>query len=91
MIIKCEFFNKVDLGELPEKPDWEFENMNCKIESETGIAATEFLEQNGKSFFLQKTISYGDFLIVAFLTILFCGLAISFIRDFAKNRKLERL
>jgi len=90
-MIKCEFFNKVDLGEEPKKSDWEFQNMICEIESGTGITEKEFLEQNGKSFFLDKTITYGDFLIIAFLIILFCGLAISFIRDFAKNRKLERL
>ena len=68
MTINCEFFNKVNLGGFLELPDYEFQNMNCEVETgaENATGAIEFIEQNGKSFFLDKTISYGDFLILLF-------------------------
>lgn len=94
-MVKCDFLEPVDLGAFPEKPDWEFSKIECvgslDFSTSTLPAYLEKIEDSERSFFLEKNISYGDFLIVAFLIIIFLGLTIAGIREFAKNRKLERL
>jgi len=75
---------------------WNYTKMSCE---ESGISTSSLpfdVEQiisqdTEKEFFLQKSISYGDFLITSFFIILIIGFSVFAIRDFAKNRKLERL
>jgi hypothetical protein len=87
-MINCLFNEpKTFDGSIPEtKQDfWQYSEVICEIDYISPIA------QDDKSFFLDNTITLGDFLIVAFLIILFVGFSLTFIRDFTKNRKLERL
>ena len=75
--------------------DIEYQKMDCvgslDFSTSTLPAYLEKIENAEKSFFLEKNVSYGDFLIISFLILIFLGLAIGGIREFAKNRKLERL
>jgi len=74
---------------------WNYTKITCTGDLNYSTATLPaYLEniQNGENnFFLEKNISYGDFLIIAFLIIIFLGLTVAGIREFAKNRKLERL
>jgi len=94
-MINCVFSEPIDLEPDEKLFDWEFSKMNCvgdlDYSSSTFPAYLEKIESAENNFFLEKNISYGDFLIIAFLILIFLGLTISGIREFAKNRKLERL
>ena len=74
---------------------WAYSKMACAgdldYSTSTFPVYIEKISSSTNEFFLQKNISYGDFLIIAFLILIFLGLTISGIREFAKNRKLERL
>lgn len=78
-----------------ETTSWNYTKMVCSgdldYSTSTLPAYIEKISTSTNEFYLEKNISYGDFLIVAFLIIFFCGLVAVFIRDFTKNRKLERL
>jgi len=93
-MLNCSFSESINLGDS-KTPDWEFSKMDCvgslDFSTSTLPAYLEKIENAEKSFFLEKNISYGDFLTIAFLILIFLGLAIGGIREFAKNRKLERL
>lgn len=95
-MINCEFSNPVywdraalDLlpldDEISELDNWNYQNMVCEEGS------VEEIESGENSFFLSKNITYGDFLIVSFLLLIFTIFVTFKIRDFVKNRKLERL
>jgi len=77
--------------------NWQFSKVKCSGDLDFSTSTFPgYMEQitsqdTQKSFFLNKQISYGDFLITSFFILLILGLAFSGIRDFAKNRKLERL
>lgn len=101
-MINCEFNNCVywDGQQLKSCDEglgdfWQFQNITCYGDTEELLSSTstiyELIENDDRSFYLQKTISYGDFLLASFLILFFCSGAVIFIRDFIKNRKLERL
>jgi len=77
--------------------NWQFSKYHCEgsFDFSTSTLPMDFekiiSQDQEKEFFLQKSISYGDFLITSFFIILIIGFSVFFIRDFAKNRKLERL
>ena len=92
----CEFSDpKTFDGGIPKnKQDfWQYSKITCESEGGNNDIPDYIIpiEEGENKFYLSNTITLGDFLIVAFLIVLFCGLAVSFIRDFTKNRKLERL
>jgi len=79
-----------------EKDIWNYTKITCQGDLDFSTSTLPmYLEKiensDNKNFFLQKTISYGDFLMIAFFIIFFVGFSIIAIRDFTKNRKLERL
>jgi len=105
-MLNCEYTNPVywdneSLMMYPVDSDtkkdtnWAFSKMNCQgsldFSTSTLPAYIEQIQNDDQNFFLQKTISYGDFLMIAFFIIFFVGFSIMGIRDFVKNRKLERL
>ncbi|MDD5639025.1 MAG: hypothetical protein PHO28_03935 [Candidatus Pacebacteria bacterium] len=97
-MLYCEFSEAENLSEDPAFTDFEFTKINCEgsldYSTNTLPAFIEYIEDTGESgnnFFLEKNITYGDFLIIAFLILIFLGFTTMSIRDFAKNRKLERL
>jgi len=97
-MIKCDFSIPLDyqgFTPLTEKNIWAFSKMECSgsldFSTSTLPAYLEKIQDSEKSFFLEKNISYGDFLIVAFLILFFVAFSVAGIREFAKNRKLERL
>jgi len=75
--------------------NWFFSKMECSgdldYSTTTFPAYIEKISTTTNDFYLQKTISYGDYLVVAFLILIFIGLVVAGMREFAKNRKLERL
>ena len=77
--------------------NWFFSKSSCSgdLDFSTSTLPMNFekivSQDQEKEFFLEKSISYGDFLTIAFFIILISGLLVFGIRDFAKNRKLERL
>jgi len=86
MEMNCIFSDPVEIGEA----DFEYSAVNCEFLN-LPTSTIEKIENEENSFYLDKKISYGEFLIVAFLIILVLGLMVGAVRDFAKNRKLERL
>lgn len=77
--------------------NWQFSKYSCQgsLDFSTSTLPINFekiiSQDQEKEFFLEKSISYGDFLITSFFIILIIGISVIAIRDFAKNRKLERL
>jgi len=77
--------------------NWAFSKMNCQgsldfSTSTLPINIEKIVSQDQeREFFIEKNISYGDFLMIAFFIIFFVGFSVMGIRDFVKNRKLERL
>ena len=98
-MLNCEFSEPLTyeaLTPLTNKSNWNYSKMTCEGSGISTTALPYDVEQiisqdTEKEFFLQKTISYGDFLIVSFFILIIIGFLVFFIRDFAKNRKLERL
>lgn len=105
-MINCQFSNPVywDFKNLILKPldkdiggTWAFSEMICESDLDNSTSTLpgylELIENEGgsSSFILDKKISYGDFLLTSFLILLLLGLTVFGIRDFVKNRKLERL
>lgn len=95
------YFNPLSNSLIPLDSDvlkttsWAYSKMVCSgdldYSTSTFPAYIEKISTSTNDFYLEKTISYGDYLLVAFLILIFLGLTISGIREFAKNRKLERL
>ncbi len=97
-MLECEFSDPKTFDGSPAetKQDfWQFSEIQCfgdlDYSTTTFPAYIERIENDDQNFFLQKTISYGDFLMIAFFIVFFVGFSIMGIRDFVKNRKLERL
>lgn len=95
-MINCELKNPLTFEGVPpatENDNWQYSEIICDNDYTSASSSDKIIlvSQDDKSFFLDNTITLGDFLIVAFLIILFVGFSLTFIRDFAKNRKLERL
>ena len=99
-MINCYFSEPKDYQDnapTTEKDIWAFSKMDCvgSLDYSTStlpVSLEKMTSQDEqKDFFLEKTISYGDFLITSFFILLILGLAVFGIRDFVKNRKLERL
>jgi len=82
-------------SKISELDNWNYRKMECSgnldYSTTTFPAYVEKISSSTNEFFLEKNISYGDFLIIVFLILIFLGLTIGGIREFAKNRKLERL
>ena len=64
----CQFSVPVNLGN-EEAPDWEFSEVSCQTEA--GPAIFELIENQEypREFYVQKTLSYGDAVIIWFLTL----------------------
>lgn len=77
--------------------NWFFSQMNCQgsldfSTSTLPMNVEKIVSQDQeREFYIEKNISYGDFLMITFFIIFFIGFSIMGIRDFVKNRKLERL
>jgi len=94
MDFKCEFQEIENIG-TEARPDFEFSELECKdfiFPTSTFSILEKIISQDEqKEFYLEKSISYGDFLITSFFILLLLGLCVVGVRDFIKNRKLERL
>ncbi len=79
-------------GEFPQEGEhWSFSVINCTSTATTSLITETLIASDTRSFVLQDKIDYGEILIISLLILgLVFGLVI-FIRDFVKNRKLERL
>jgi hypothetical protein len=105
-MINCEFLEPVYFnpsidelipldGRILKTTSWNYTKMVCSgslnFSTSTLPVYLEKIENSENSFFLQKNITYGDFLIISFLIIIFFSITVGSIREFTKNRKLERL
>jgi len=99
-MFSCQFSNPKDyqgIAPTTEKDIWAYSEMNCvgSLDFSTSTLPVNFekiiSQDQEKEFYLEKSISYGDFLITSFFILLIVGFVVSGIRDFTKNRKLERL
>lgn len=99
MEIECIFSNPITFDGSPAetKQDvWEFSKADCIVSygatSSLPLNLEKIISQDQeKEFYLEKNISYGDFLITTFLILFLIGGSVFYIRNFVKNRKLERL
>jgi len=87
-MLDCEFLNPVNYnGEFPTSTDlWEFSKVSCSSTNETLITSS-----GSENFIIDNSINYGQILIILFLILAIVFDLTIFIRDFVKNRKLERL
>lgn len=80
--MNCQFLEPVNLG-TEELPDWEFSQIECEnattTETHELIVNSEYPE---REFFIDKTLSYGDILIIWFLTFFSIGLIASIIFNY---------
>lgn len=69
MEISCQFLNPVDLG-AKQYPDWEFSELNCQATT-TGELTHSLISNSttGAEFYVEKTMSYGEGILVWFATI----------------------
>ena len=76
--IECQFSAPVNL-ETPPKYDWEYSLMNCQA-----TTTFELIENasTGASFYLRQEISYGDILVITFLTLFLIFGILKFLTDF---------
>jgi len=65
--MECEFQNPVNyLGELPSEGEyWHWRNYNCQFSEIELIQNTE----TGAEFYINKTLSYGDLILIIILAI----------------------
>lgn len=81
--IECQFSAPLDLGE----GDFEYSEMNCNATSNP--QQWELIENATTSFYLTKTINYGEILIITFL-MLFLIFGISkFLVNFIIPKKIS--
>ena len=84
-------------GDVLKTTTWAYSKVDCVGDLGGGASTStlpiyiEKISSSTNEFYLDKNISYGDFLTIAFLILIFLCLTIGGIREFAKNRKLERL
>lgn len=64
----CQFLNSVNLGD-GAKPDFEFSEMICTSTENPNIYSQIENSTTGAEFFVQKTLTYGEAMILWFLTL----------------------
>lgn len=76
MIYQCEFKDAVNLG-TEENPDWNWSGLVCEKATTTEMwELIQHPENPEKEFYVQKSFSYGDLLLIFFLTlVLFFAIA----------------
>lgn len=80
--MNCEFSNPVNLlGEPAEilKDPWNFKNMVCNEDPKFELIQNT---ETGAEFYVNKTLSYGELLIVIFLSIFLIFSIIKFLWNF---------
>ena len=84
----CNFFNpRMFNGSTPSSTDefWQFANANC-TSTQTELIIND---ENGRQFFLDKSITYGDFLIISFLFLFMVFGIVKFLVDWFIPKKLD--
>lgn len=77
----CEFSEPVNLETDPELPaDWEFSKIECETPETYELIQNETYPE--RQFFVQKTFTYGEALIIWFLTLFFIYLITKSIFNF---------
>ena len=85
--MECEFSNPVNyLLDFPANSSeaWQFQSMDCNVDYR------ELIENinTGKSFYIEKTINYGEQIIIVFLTIFLVFGAFKIIWNYFHGKKL---
>jgi len=80
--LNCQFLNPVNIG-TEVKADWEYSEISCDFETLKLIKS----DITDSEFFLTKTINYGDFLIIFFLSILLIFTIIKTLWNFIFSKK----
>jgi hypothetical protein len=71
MDIDCQFSEPVNLGQFPEKPDWEFSKINCSSTLPDFISQITSTSTPERSFYISNTIDLGQALTLGFLILIF--------------------
>jgi len=91
--IYCEFSNPVNKdGEYPHILDtWNFKNINCTASGTTTNETLELIQNpdNGANFYISKKISYGDILVLTFLTIFLVYGLVKFFMDLMIPKRMN--
>lgn len=84
--IECDFKTPVNLETLP-KYDWEYSEMDCDFTAST----TELIENTstGAEFYINKSVSYGDFLVLTFLMLFLIFGITKFLIDFIIPKRMN--
>jgi len=80
----CEFSEAIDLG--VDMEDWEFTKMNCLLTPEETLTLIKS-ENTDAEFYLEKTINYGDIILIVFLSIFTIAIICKWIGEFVFKRK----
>lgn len=86
--MQCTFFNPVTFNdETPTTTQdfFQFKNANCTT-TQTELIVND---ENGNSFYLDKTISYGDTLLVTMIFLFLVFRIIGFLTDWFIPKKLD--
>jgi hypothetical protein len=95
-MINCDFSEPVNLGQFPEKPDWEFSKISCSGELDVSSSSIPLYiskiisPDNSRSFYLNKSLSYGDILILFFIVFFLVFGIIGVIRKLITEKFLTR-
>jgi len=81
--MKCELYNAIDLGIDTE--DWEFTKMDCTYENDKFILVKS--ESTEAEFYLEKTINYGDIILIVFLSIFTIAIICKWIAEFVFKKR----
>jgi hypothetical protein len=76
----CIYTDPVNLG-TGKMPDWEYSKSACLF-AQSEIPLTLIQSGNSEEFYMNKTISYGDVLVLTFLTIFLVFGIVKFLTDF---------
>jgi len=82
--MECEFQNPVNyLGKPPlEGEPFQFQNLTCDVATTTKLIENS---ETGASFFIGKTLSYGDLILITFLVIFLLFGIVKFIWNFIQQ------
>ena len=72
--MNCEFSDPIEIGEM----DFEYSKMSCTP------VLTELIQngETGAEFYVRKEVSYGDILLLTFLTLFLIFGVVKFLTDF---------
>jgi len=82
--MECEFYEAIDLG--IETEDWEFTKMDCSLTPEDVFTLVES-ESSEAQFYLDQSVSYGDILMIVFMSIFTIAIICKWVGEFVFKKR----